>query len=168
MADGGVDHRIGDAIERGGLAVDDDQLGATALGSRDDAGDWIHHQSRPNGEEQIGLVCGLLGPLQVGGDEGLPKGDRGRFDDAGAVRAGRVFLASSDAIEHRLHGRAVVTRQASGLSGRAVDLHHQIGVDAADLVKLVDVLSNQGVEDAAFLKQQQCPMAVIGMHVGPQ
>ena len=168
VTDLGVDDDIGDGVERCGLAVDDDEFGPSTLGPRDDARYRVDREARPDCQQQVTRIGGDLSLKQVSGDQGLTKGDRGRLQDATAFGARRIGLAGAHSFEDGVHRRAVIAVETSGFAGRAMDLDHQVGVDAAQLVELIDVLGDESVKHSPFLKWQQRSVAVVGVHVGPQ
>src|SRR3954463_2418046 len=61
IADAGMDHEIGDAVERGRLAVDDCQLGAVVLRQLGKARRRIDHERGAEHDEQVGSQRLLLG-----------------------------------------------------------------------------------------------------------
>ena len=168
FADRGIDYRVGDAIEGGGFAVDDDEARSPTHSSRHDAGDGVDLETRSDGEQEVRFIGGLLGSLEVGGDEGLAERDRGRLHDAAAFGTVGVLLTRADSLEHRIHRGAVVTRQAARFAGGAVNLDDEVWVDTAHLVQLVDILGHKRVQHTPILEGQQGSVAVVGGDVRPQ
>src|SRR4051794_7050409 len=61
IADAGMDHEIGDAVERGRLAVDDRELGAIVLRQLGKARRRIDHERGAEHDKQVGGQRFLLG-----------------------------------------------------------------------------------------------------------
>ncbi len=56
-----MDDPVGERIELGGLAIDDDEAGAVVLGERREARRRVDHELRADGEEQVAAERLLLG-----------------------------------------------------------------------------------------------------------
>ena len=78
---------IGDVVELGRLAIDDDEPRAVALGHQRKAGRRPDHQRRADGEEEIAGERQLLGAAHGGLRHGLAERDGRGLDVAAAVRA---------------------------------------------------------------------------------
>ena len=62
-------------------------------------------------------------------------------------------------------GRARSARHAHHLSHGAVDLDHAIGVATGRLVKAVDVLGDEGMQDTAALEVHEGTVAGVGLRL---
>ena len=131
------------------------------LGGRDGAGNRIHLQARPDGEDQVGFARGAHRAADHVRDEGLTEGDRRALEDAAALPAGGILFAGPHAIERGLHGPPPAAAHAHHVVDGPVHFDHVVDGAPRPLMQAVDVLRDEGVQLAAPLERDERPVAGV-------
>src|SRR5579864_4873527 len=166
--DEGFEHRadvltydkVGDVVELGRLAIDDDEAGAAALRQQRKAGRRPDHEGGADRQKQIAMKRKVLGALHCGIGHRLAERYGRGLDVAAAARAvGRAAVRGIHALPHPGEFVAFIAIEACGESRIAVQLDHMLRGKSRRLVQVVDVLGDDRGHLAGAVKARQRPVA---------
>ena len=135
----------GEAVEGRGGVVDDDEAGAAFVGFAGEGGGGVDGEGGAEDEEEVGAAAGVEGGLEGVFGEAFAVEDDVGLEDAAAGAAGDVALA--DGGGDVVVGIGAAAGEAVVQVGGAVELVD--GAAAGEGVEAVDVLGDDGVEEAA-------------------
>src|SRR5271165_4464805 len=167
FADRPVEYEIGDRVEAGRLAVDDDQCGTVALGQFREPGRRIDDERGAGDDEQIGGARLDLGAPHRLDRHRLAEGDRCSLDPAPAGAANRcraVALEGATQFANLVPPRAI---EAVRVGRVAVQLDDLVHGNAGGPMEAVDVLGDHRSGGTAADELGNGAMPAVRLRVSP-
>src|SRR5438093_8543274 len=99
IAEGTVQHGVGNVVEGRGLGVEDDDAGAGGLRGRNQTGDRIDLKARTNREQKVGLLSCRNRAVDDLGRQRLSERDRIALQNSVAFAAWRILFTGANPLE---------------------------------------------------------------------
>ena len=161
-ADFAVYDEVGDAVEVGGLAIQDDEGGAGLLGEYWQPGGGVDDERRADGEEEVAGQRLALRALHLVLRHRLAEGDRRRLDRRSAERAGGRHGVPLERLLDRSKLVTGLAGDAFRIAAVAVELDHLLPGYARILVQVVDVLGDHARDLAEPDQLGDRPVPAVG------
>ncbi len=145
----------------GFAAVDDDVGGAALGGEEGEVGGGIDGEGGAEGEDEVGVLGGAGGALEVFLAEALAEADGRGFEEAAAMAAGR-FAGLAEGVEVGAGFGHIAAALAGDPAVGAMDFDESFAGGAGEFVEAIDVLGYDGLDASRGLEAGDGEVGGVG------